>query len=82
MTQRAADRTGEVVDVLIEECPGEGRYLGRAPHQAPEVDGTTLVRSSRPLAVGELARAVVTSADGVDLVADAGMKAAAPSRGA
>ena len=82
MTQRAADRTGEAVDVLIEECPGEGRYLGRAPHQAPEVDGTTLVRSSRRLAVGELARAVVTSADGVDLAADADTKAAAPARGA
>jgi ribosomal protein S12 methylthiotransferase len=82
MAQRAADRTGEVVDVLIEECPGRGRYLGRAPHQAPEVDGTTLVRSSRRLAVGELARAVVTGADGVDLVADASTKAAAPARGA
>ncbi len=82
MTQRAADRMGEVLDVLIEECPGRGRYLGRASHQAPEVDGTTLVRSSRRLALGELARAVVTGADGVDLVADVRMKATAPARGA
>jgi ribosomal protein S12 methylthiotransferase RimO len=83
MTQRAAERTGEVLDVLIEECPGRGRYLGRAAHQAPEVDGTTLVRSSRQLAVGDLARAVVTGADGVDLVADvAGQGATAAARGA
>src|SRR5450755_971414 len=70
MTQRAADRAGEVVEVLIEESAGRGRYLGRAPHQAPEVDGTTLVRSSQRLTVGGLARAVVTGSDGVDLVAD------------
>src|ERR1039457_2299871 len=66
MTQRAADRAGPVVEVLIEESVGRGRYLGRAPHQAPEVDGTTLVRSSQRLTVGGLARAVVTGSDGVD----------------
>ena len=83
MTQRAADRAGEVVEVLIEESPGRGRYLGRAPHQAPEVDGTTLVRSSQRLAVGSLARAVITGSDGVDLVADAASPdTTVPSRGA
>jgi ribosomal protein S12 methylthiotransferase len=83
MTQRAADREGEVLDVLIEECPGRGRYVGRAAHQAPEVDGTTLVRSSRRLAVGDLVPAVVTGSDGADLVADVtSAEAAAPARGA
>jgi ribosomal protein S12 methylthiotransferase RimO len=83
MTQRAADRVGQVVEVLIEESPGRGRYLGRAPHQAPEVDGTTLVRSGHRLAAGQLARGVVTGSDGVDLVADAdGPDPTAPARGA
>jgi MiaB/RimO family radical SAM methylthiotransferase len=83
MTQRAADREGEVLDVLIEESPGRGRHVGRAPHQAPEVDGTTLVRSSRRLAVGDLARAVVTGSEGVDLIADViSAEATAPARGA
>ena len=83
MTQRAADRAGEVVAVLIEESPGRGRYLGRAPHQAPEVDGTTLVRSDQRLEVGCLARAVITGSDGVDLVADAASPdTTVPSRGA
>jgi ribosomal protein S12 methylthiotransferase len=83
MTQRAADRVGEVVEVLIEESAGRGRYLGRAPHQAPEVDGTTLVRSSDRLTVGGLARAVVTGSDGVDLVADVtGPDTTALARGA
>ena len=46
MAQRAADRVGEVVEVLLEEDLGDGGYLGRAAHQAPEVDGTTTVRGA------------------------------------
>jgi len=71
MSQRAAERCGEVVDVLIEESHGGGRYSGRAAHQAPEVDGTTEVRSSGRLAVGQLVPAKVTGAEGADLLADA-----------
>jgi len=68
MAQRAAERAGETVDVLIEERLDSG-YEGRAAHQAPEVDGTTTVFSAEPLAVGQLVRAVVTGSDGVDLIA-------------
>ncbi|HYK70085.1 MAG TPA: 30S ribosomal protein S12 methylthiotransferase RimO [Streptosporangiaceae bacterium] len=69
MAERAAGRVGESVDVLIDELLGDGGYLGRAEHQAPEVDGATEVRSDRPLAVGDLVQAVVTGSDGVDLYA-------------
>jgi MiaB/RimO family radical SAM methylthiotransferase len=71
MAQRAADRRGEVLDVLIDEEAPDGGYTGRAAHQAPEVDGVTTVRSTLPLAPGDLVRAVVTGSDGVDLTADA-----------
>jgi ribosomal protein S12 methylthiotransferase len=71
MAQRAAERVGEVVDVLIDEDLGDGRYLGRAAHQAPEVDGTTEVGLAVPAAVGDLVRVTVTDSEGVDLVADA-----------
>jgi ribosomal protein S12 methylthiotransferase len=71
MAQRAAQRIGEAVEVLIEESLGDGLYLGRAAHQAPEVDGNTTVRSSVTLAPGDLAAATVTGSDGVDLVAEA-----------
>ena len=92
MAQRAADRVGETLDVLIEEtAPADetnadetnadetdraddahpGTFIGRAAHQAPEVDGVTTVRSAAPLAPGDMVRAVVTGSDGVDLVADA-----------
>jgi ribosomal protein S12 methylthiotransferase RimO len=67
MAQRAADRLGETLDVLIDEEAEGGGYLGRAAHQAPEVDGVTTIRTGTPLAAGDLVRAVVTGSDGVDL---------------
>jgi ribosomal protein S12 methylthiotransferase len=73
MTQRAESRLGETLDVLIEEAAEDGlpgRYLGRAAHQAPEVDGVTTVVSPVPLAAGDMVRAVVTDSEGVDLIAD------------
>ena len=71
MAQRAADRIGEVAEVLIEERLGHGRYAGRAAHQAPEVDGATTVRSPQPLSAGAMVRARVTRSDGADLRAEA-----------
>jgi ribosomal protein S12 methylthiotransferase RimO len=72
MAQRAADRLGETLDVLIEEpAEHDGMFTGRAAHQAPEVDGVTTVRSAVPLAPGDMVRALVTGSDGVDLIAEA-----------
>jgi ribosomal protein S12 methylthiotransferase len=73
MAQRAADRMGETLEVLIEDDDeaGPGTFTGRAAHQAPEVDGVTTVRSAMPLAPGDMVRVVVTGSDGVDLLADA-----------
>jgi MiaB/RimO family radical SAM methylthiotransferase len=71
MSQRAAERIGETLDVLIEESLGDGRYAGLAPHQAPEVDGNTTVLSRDRLAAGDLVHATVTGSEGVDLVAEA-----------
>ncbi len=70
MAQRAAERIGETVDVLIEERLEDGCYEGRAAHQAPEVDGVTTVMPAAPLAVGEIVRARVSGSEGVDLTAD------------
>jgi ribosomal protein S12 methylthiotransferase len=71
MAQRGAERIGETVEVLIEEPLGDGRYEGRAAHQAPEVDGVTTVQAQAGLAPGQMVRATVVSSDGVDLVATA-----------
>ncbi len=75
MAERAADRIGETAEVLIDEVLPGGGYLGRAGHQAPEVDGATEVRSAAALAPGDLVTATVTGSDGVDLQAEAGVPA-------
>ena len=61
--ERAAERVGERVRVLVEEPDG----TGRAAHQGPEVDGTTKLQGRHP--VGSLVSAVVIEADGIDLIA-------------
>ncbi|MFS2293488.1 MAG: 30S ribosomal protein S12 methylthiotransferase RimO [Actinomadura sp.] len=67
--QRAEDRVGSTVRVLLEDKTEDGGVEGRAEHQAPEVDGTVLVRGGG-LAVGEIVTARVTGSEGVDLIAD------------
>jgi ribosomal protein S12 methylthiotransferase RimO len=72
--QRAEDRVGEEVRVLVEsvEGRGDGRVEGRAEHQGPEVDGTTsVVGAVEEVRVGDLVHALVVDSDGVDLVAEA-----------
>ena len=71
MAQRAADRVGDTVEVLVEEVLGDGRYEGRAAHQAPDVDGSTTLEADRPLAPGDLVIARVTESAGADLIASA-----------
>jgi ribosomal protein S12 methylthiotransferase len=71
MAQRAADRVGETVEVLVEEVLGDGRFEGRAAHQAPDVDGSTTLLADRPLVPGDLVTARVVEAVGADLVARA-----------
>jgi len=68
--QRAEDRIGETVDVLVEEIE-DGEVVGRAAHQGPEVDGmTTLVGAVEGVRRGDIVRAVVTASEGVDLTAE------------
>lgn len=74
-SQRAAERVGTTVEVLVDSVDG-GVVEGRAAHQAPEVDGaTTLVAPDgsgvdlSTLRPGDLVRARVTGTEGVDLLA-------------
>jgi ribosomal protein S12 methylthiotransferase len=70
-SQRAEDRIGERVDVLVESVSGS-RGEGRGAHQGPDVDGTTTVDRLAPdTRVGALVAATVTGSDGADLLAEA-----------
>jgi tRNA A37 methylthiotransferase MiaB len=65
MAQRAEERIGDQVAVLVED--GDG--TGRAAHQGPDSDGITSL--SAPAPRGAMVAARVVGTDGVDLVAEA-----------
>jgi ribosomal protein S12 methylthiotransferase len=69
VTQRAEDRIGTEVEVLVEAVEDEDfECTGRAAHQAPEVDGECVLERGSGLSVGDLVRAVVIDTEGADLV--------------
>ncbi|MCD4525078.1 30S ribosomal protein S12 methylthiotransferase RimO [Nocardioides sp. cx-173] len=69
--QRAEERIGERVLVLVESLDGDVAE-GRGTHQGPEVDGTTTVTGlPTGVRVGDLVPALVVATEGVDLVAEA-----------
>ena len=91
--QRAEDRLGERVEVLLTEDlsadegrvgsgrvgSGRGVWAGHAAHQDPEADGTTTVTGVPAGAVaGQLVGAEVVGTEGVDLVATALVPAVRP----
>ena len=70
--QRAEERIGEQVTVLVEEVDEEsGEVVGRAAHQGPDVDGVTLLTGEvDDLVVGALVTAEVVGTEGIDLMAE------------
>jgi ribosomal protein S12 methylthiotransferase RimO len=66
LTQRAEERIGERVRVLVEDADLQE---GRAEHQGPEVDGSTTLQSQRKYNVGDYVDAIVSEAAGADLIA-------------
>ncbi|AUY49638.1 30S ribosomal protein S12 methylthiotransferase RimO [Streptomyces sp. CB01881] len=68
--QRAEQRIGTEVEVLVESVEGD-LVEGRAAHQAPETDGLTTLTGVEDPQVGRFYRARVVASEGVDLVAEA-----------
>jgi ribosomal protein S12 methylthiotransferase RimO len=72
--QRAEDRIGTEVTVLIDSISGDGvdggstEIIGRAAHQAPEVDGECVVVEAGELRRGSMVRCEVLDSEGVDLI--------------
>jgi ribosomal protein S12 methylthiotransferase RimO len=65
-TQRAEDRIGTFVTVLVEDDGDEP--TGRAAHQAPEVDGECILVDAKGCKIGEFLRCEVIDSAGVDLI--------------
>jgi ribosomal protein S12 methylthiotransferase RimO len=75
IAQRAEERLGEVVEVLVEgvvDEDGDPHVVGRAAHQGPDVDGETELDlpPGFQVAVGDLVTARVTGVAGADLLAE------------
>jgi len=72
--QRAEERVGECVQVLVEGIdPDTDQLTGRAAHQGPDVDGATILRlrpDALAPAVGEIIAARVVDTEGIDLIAE------------
>ncbi|MCC3772398.1 MiaB/RimO family radical SAM methylthiotransferase, partial [Streptomyces sp. UNOC14_S4] len=68
--QRAEERLGETIEVLVDRIDEEDGVVGRAAHQAPETDGQVLLTTDEELAPGRMVVAKVVATEGVDLVAE------------
>ena len=72
--QRAEERVGELVEILVEEIDDEsGEVWGRADFQGPDVDGSTILlmaEGAATPAIGDVVPAVVVDTEGIDLVAE------------
>lgn len=73
MTQRAGERIGEDVDVLVESIDDDGTEpvaIGRAGHQGPD-DGACLIQAASgggAPSIGQWVRGRVVDSSGVDLI--------------
>ncbi|MFJ9175805.1 30S ribosomal protein S12 methylthiotransferase RimO [Streptomyces sp. NPDC102360] len=70
VSQRAEERVGETVQVLVESVDEEDGVVGRGAHQAPETDGQVRLTSGAGLTIGRMVEAKVVGTEGVDLVAE------------
>lgn len=68
--QRAEERLGSTVHVLVESVDAEEGAVGRGAHQAPETDGQVVLTSHAGLVPGTFVAAKVVDTEGVDLVAE------------
>ncbi|MBH1938706.1 30S ribosomal protein S12 methylthiotransferase RimO [Streptomyces sp. AV19] len=71
--QRAEDRIGETIEVLVDRVDDEDGVIGRAAHQAPETDGQVRLVTEGLADVpgpGRMVVAKVVASEGVDLVAE------------
>ncbi len=71
MSQRAEDRIGELVEVVIESIDSHTEEgIGHAGHQGPDDAETRLASAEEPFVVGSIVRGRVIDTEGVDLIAE------------
>ena len=72
MVQRAEDRIGEIVEVIIESIdPETGAGIGHAGHQGPDDSETRVIAGPEQFTVGSIISCEIIDTEGVDLIAEA-----------
>jgi ribosomal protein S12 methylthiotransferase len=69
-TRRLNQWLGTVMAVLVEEHPEPELYVARSARQAPEVDGSTMIRSNKPLSLGSFVDVRISDTWEYDLVGE------------
>lgn len=70
MEQRAEDRIGEIVEVIIESIDTEtGAGIGHAGHQGPDDSETRVMADLEQFTIGAMISCEVVDTEGVDLIA-------------
>ena len=64
-----AEKTGQTIEVLIDETPEHSPALARSRWDAPEIDGTVFVEGGKNMKAGDMVKVVVTGSDHYDLFA-------------
>lgn len=76
MAQRAEDRIGTTVEVLIEsfdvDDDGQASAVGRAGHQGPDDAATIVLLAGEQPQIGQFVIATVVDVEGLDLIAEIG----------
>ena len=62
-------RIGEVCEVLV-DGEADGKYFGRSPKEAPEIDGSIMFTSPRKLEAGMYVTVKITDAEAYDLMGE------------
>jgi ribosomal protein S12 methylthiotransferase RimO len=71
MVQRAEDRIGETVEVIIESIdPETGAGIGHAGHQGPDDSETHVIAGSKQFTLGSIISCEIIDTEGVDLIAE------------
>jgi ribosomal protein S12 methylthiotransferase len=68
--EKLARMDGRTVPVLVEKEAEPGIYAARSMFQAPEVDGSVLIRSDHPLQPGTWATVKIMETHAYDLVGE------------
>ena len=64
---RLAGKVGKTMQVLIDGFDERGNAVARSSADAPEIDGSVIIETDKPLSAGEFATVTITESDEYDL---------------